>query len=51
MESVWKLLKRVCAYKNLLKIQLGINKSEKMSTFYLKMRKLAYIQDSVAKLA
>ena len=43
MGRVWKLLKMACAYKNLLKIQLGINKSEKMSTFYLKIKKLAYI--------
>ena len=41
MGRVWKLLKRACAYKSLLKIQLGINKSEKKSPFHLKMRKLA----------
>ena len=33
--------KRTHEYKNLLKIQVRINKSEKKITFYLKMRKLA----------
>ena len=33
--------KRTHEYKNFLKIQLRINKSEKKVTFYLKMRKLA----------
>ena len=32
--------KRTHEYKNFLKIQLRINKSEKKITFYLKMRKL-----------
>ena len=38
---VWNLLKKARAHKNLLKIQLGINKCEKNNTFYLKMRKVA----------
>ena len=29
MGRAWKLLKRTCAYKNLVKLQLGISKSEK----------------------
>ena len=33
--------KRTHEYKNFLKIQLRINKSEKKVTFYLKIRKLA----------
>ena len=33
--------KRTHEYKNLLKIQLRINKSDNKITFYLKMRKLA----------
>ena len=41
MDRVWKLLERTCPHKDFLKIQLGINKFEKSSTFYLKTRKVA----------
>ena len=40
---VWKLLKRTQVQENFLKIQFGINISEKNNTLYMKMRKVASI--------